>query len=60
MTHEKLTVSVEEMANMLGISRPVAYELTHREGFPVVRVSERRVIIPLDSLKRWLEREAEG
>ena len=60
MTHEKLTVSVEEMANMLGISRPVAYELTHREGFPAVRVSERRVIIPLDSLKRWLEREAEG
>ena len=60
MTHEKLTVSVEEMANMLGISRPVAYELTHREGFPVVRVSERRVIIPLESLKRWLEREAEG
>lgn len=60
MTQEKLTVSVEEMANMLGISRPVAYELTHREGFPVVRVSERRVIIPLDSLKRWLEREAEG
>ena len=59
MTHEKLTVSVEEMANMLGISRPVAYELTHREGFPAVRVSERRVIIPLDSLKRWLEREAE-
>ena len=60
MTQEKLTISVEEMANMLGISRPVAYELTHREGFPVVRVSERRVIIPLDSLKRWLEREAEG
>lgn len=60
MTQEKLTVSVEEMANMLGISRPVAYELTHREGFPVVRVSERRVIIPLESLKRWLEREAEG
>ena len=59
MTHEKLTVSVEEMANMLGISRPVAYELTHREGFPAVRVSERRVIIPLESLKRWLEREAE-
>ena len=57
---EKLTISVEEMANMLGISRPVAYELTHREGFPVVRVSERRVIIPLDSLKRWLEKEAEG
>ena len=31
---EKLTVSVDEMAAMLGISRPVAYELTRREGFP--------------------------
>lgn len=55
---EKLTLSVEEMAQTLGISRPVAYELIKREGFPAIRVSERRIIIPVDSLKQWLNREA--
>ena len=57
---EKLTLSVEEMAKMLGISRPIAYELSRKEGFPAIRVSERRIIIPVDSLKRWLEEQAEA
>ena len=55
---DKLTISVEEMASMLGISRPVAYELTKREGFPAVRVSERRIIVPVEALKRWLNEQA--
>ena len=55
---DKLTVSVDEMAAMLGISRPVAYELTKRNGFPAVRISERRIVIPVDALKRWLNEEA--
>ncbi len=55
---DKLTVSVDEMASMLGISRPVAYELTKREGFPAVRVSERRIIVPVEALKRWLNEQA--
>ena len=57
MGNEKLTLSVEEMAQTLGISRPVAYELIKREGFPAIRVSERRIIIPIESLKRWLDGE---
>lgn len=48
------------MAAMLGISRPVAYELSKKEGFPAIRVSERRIIIPVESLKRWLVKQAEG
>ena len=55
---EKLTVSVDEMASMLGISRPVAYELTKREGFPAVRISERRIIVPVEALKKWLNEQA--
>ena len=55
---EKLTVSVDEMAAMLGISRPVAYELTKREGFPAVRISANRIIVPVEALKRWLNEQA--
>ncbi|MCI8387582.1 MAG: excisionase [Clostridiales bacterium] len=44
---------------MLGISRPLAYELTKRSGFPAIRISERRIIIPSDKLSEWLSREAD-
>lgn len=55
---DKMTVSVEEMASMLGISRSVAYQLIKEKGFPSIRVGERRVIIPVKSLERWLEERA--
>lgn len=54
MSTEKLTYSVEELARSLGISKPVAYELIKREGFPAIRVSERRIIIPVEALRTWL------
>ncbi len=60
MTAEKLTLSVEEMAHELGISKPLAYELLKREGFPSIRISERRIIIPLDALRAWLNDNAGG
>ena len=37
MTDKKITVSVEEMAEMLGISRSVAYQIIKEKDFPVVR-----------------------
>ena len=55
---DKLTLSVEEMAKTLGISKPTAYELIKRPGFPAVRLSERRIVIPVDSLRTWLNVEA--
>lgn len=58
MSNEKLTLSVEELAKELGISKPIAYELTKRDGFPSIRVSERRIIIPVEPLRRWLEENA--
>jgi excisionase family DNA binding protein len=58
MATEKLTYSVEELAKSLGISKPVAYELIKREGFPAIRVSERRIIIPVDALRSWLNANA--
>lgn len=54
MREGQLTLSVDELAIELGISKPVAYELIKREGFPAIRVSDRRIIIPVEGLKRWL------
>ncbi|MBP3396067.1 MAG: helix-turn-helix domain-containing protein [Clostridia bacterium] len=57
MSGDKLVLSVEEMATELGISKPVAYALARREGFPAVRISERRIVVPVEALRRWLEAE---
>ena len=54
---ERMTLSVDEMAATLGISRPKAYELAHSDGFPRINVG-RRIRIPHTSLEHWLETQA--
>lgn len=51
---DKLCYSVPELAKVLGISRPKAYELVKRDGFPSITVG-RRIIIPTRALERWLD-----
>ena len=50
---EKSTMSVQELANMLGISLPKAYELVKQPGFPVIHIGA-RILIPIDAFKDWL------
>ena len=56
-TINRLTMTVEEMGRSIGISRVKAYELANTEGFPKIRIG-RRIIIPIDSLNRWLEKNS--
>ena len=49
----KLTMSVKEMAGQLGISLPKAYELTHIEGFPVIHVGRKKIVL-VEGFDRWL------
>lgn len=51
-------LSVIQMAQFLGISRMNAYALCRRENFPAVRVSPRRIIIPVDALADWMKENA--
>ncbi len=50
---EKLTYSVRELAEALGIGISAAYKLTNIEGFPVVQIGARK-IIPKAALENWL------
>lgn len=54
---EKLAYNAKEAAATLGISLPTFYELSNRAGFPCVRIG-RRIIVPVDSLRAWLAKEA--
>ena len=54
---EKNTMSVKELAERMGISLPMAYDLTRRENFPSLRVGA-RILVPIDAFKDRLAREA--
>ena len=55
---EKLVYSVPELALALGISKTTAYQLVRSEGFPAVRVSANRTVIPRAALDQWLAEQA--
>jgi excisionase family DNA binding protein len=54
-TNERLTLSVNEATEVLGISRAFAYELVARGELPCLRLG-RRVVVPRHALEQLLER----
>lgn len=51
---KRLTMTVEEAGKALGISRATAYTLAREGRLPVIRISDRRLIIPKVALERML------
>lgn len=49
-----LSLTVEDVAKILGIGRRQAYQLCHSKGFPCIHVG-RRMIIPKPGFLKWLE-----
>lgn len=58
MSETKAVLTVKEVASFLGISVPSAYALANRADFPSVRLSEKRIVIPRQSLDEWLAEQA--
>ncbi len=56
---ERLTVTVEEAAVMLGISRTTAYGCASRNEIPTVRLG-RRVVVPTAALMAMLASEEQS
>jgi predicted DNA-binding transcriptional regulator AlpA len=53
-----LTLNATHVAAVLGVSKPIAYEIMHRKDFPAIRVSERRLVVGRDKLQEWLDEKA--
>jgi len=51
-----LTISVPEMAVVLGISRAGAYELARSKDFPSIKIGT-RIVIPKTQLIEWISRK---
>ena len=50
---QRLTISVAEMAEELGISTKTAYNLTHVQGFPAILIGH-RVRVSREGLAEWV------
>lgn len=53
LEQERMTLSIEEAAALLGISRALAYELVRRGDLPRLRLG-RRVVIPKKALEEFV------
>lgn len=54
MDNDRLTLTVEEAARLLGISRALAYELVARGEVPGIRLG-RRIVVPRRALDTLLD-----
>ncbi len=53
-----LTLSVLEVAAVLGISRAGAYELVRSESFPKIKIGN-RIVVPKDKFIAWMDEQSE-
>lgn len=59
MNTEKMTLSIAEVAETLGISRNLAYELAARGELPgLIRLGEKRVVCSKLAIERLLQGES--
>ena len=52
---ERLTMTVKEAGDALGISRATAYMLANTGEIPTIRLGERRLVVPKAALMKMLE-----
>ena len=53
-----LMLTVQDVADVLGIGLAHAYEVAHRKDFPTITLGS-RIIVPRDRFMEWINRQAE-
>ena len=51
-----ITLSANQLAQVLGISRANTYTLMHSKGFPTIQIGK-RMVVPKNKLIEWMERQ---
>jgi len=49
------TVTIEEAARLLGVSRGSAYAAAHDGSLPTIRLGAKRLLVPTAALRRLLQ-----
>ena len=55
---EKLTLSVPEAAEVIGVSASKMYGIVKSKGFPTIQVGK-RILVSAKGLERWIEEQAQ-
>ena len=55
ITKGELGISIPDMAAALGISRNLAYQLARENKIPVLRLGLRRIIVPMEAMRKMLD-----
>lgn len=55
---EKLTLSIPEAAEILGVSSSKMYQIAKIKGFPTIQLGK-RLRVSTKGLTRWIEEQAE-
>lgn len=55
---EKKTLTIAEAAQVIGISRSLAFRLASEGKLPTIKLATKRVI-PIAALDRWLEEQVQ-
>lgn len=53
------TLTAEQVADYLNISRAGAYQLFHTEGFPCLRIGK-RLLIQREQFLKWIDDQSQG
>jgi excisionase family DNA binding protein len=51
-----ITLSANQVAQVLGISRANAYTLMHSKSFPTIQIGK-RMVVPKNKLIEWMEKQ---
>lgn len=51
-----IMLSVNQLANVLGISRTRSYDLVNEKGFPKIKIGT-RIVVPKDEFKLWIQKQ---
>jgi predicted DNA-binding transcriptional regulator AlpA len=54
-----LILNADHIAQVLGVSRTVAYGLMKTEGFPSIKLNAKRIVAPRDRFLRWVDELAD-
>ena len=56
---DKLAYSITETAQVLGVSRPVVYNLIRQPGFPAFQIGGRK-LVSAEGLRDWVRKQAQA
>lgn len=56
---DRMALSMNEFARVMGISRTKAFQMAKVPGFPTVRLGK-RMVVPIEQLRKWLEEQSKS